>query len=525
MKQCFAYVRVSTPKQKEFGVSPEEQRDAIARYAKQHDLAIIQWFEEVQTAAKVGRRQFTKMLRLLRQSKADGVVIHKIDRSARNLRDWVDLGELIDAGVTVYFANENLDLHTRGGRLSADIQAVVAADFIRNLREETRKGFYGRLKQGLYPLNAPLGYLDCGKGKPKTIDPVKGPHVRAIFELYDTGRFNLLELADEMYQRGLRNRNGRKVTRNGLSTVLNNPFFCGLIRIRKTGETFAGIHQPLIPTSLFERVQDRLRGRMHTKAIRHEFIFARLLSCGHCGMRLRGELQKGHVYYRCHTSGCLTKCIREEVVEGAVKDVLRSFMLREDEKAYFAQQLDQKLGSLAEHREAEREAWQVQLGQLKLRLDRLIDAYVEGVLEKDLFEGRKAALLLEQRELQERLSEAKSEPVVYAERVRQVVELANTAWLSYETQSTDGKRELVDLATSNRIISGKNVSVEPSYPFSWLATRHLVTAGDPQRDIGRSHPLLPQGQNLEALRHVMDKIYDWIEKNPASILAKNSSED
>jgi DNA invertase Pin-like site-specific DNA recombinase len=77
-------------------------------------------------------------------------VIHKIDRSARNLRDWADLGDLIDAGVDVHFANETMDLKSRGGRLSADILAVVAADFIRNNREETRKSFYRRLKQGIY---------------------------------------------------------------------------------------------------------------------------------------------------------------------------------------------------------------------------------------------------------------------------------------------------------------------------------------------------------------------------------------
>jgi hypothetical protein len=40
----------------------------------------------------------------------------------------------------VHFANDSLDLNTRGGRLSADIQAVVAADYIRNLREEAKKG-------------------------------------------------------------------------------------------------------------------------------------------------------------------------------------------------------------------------------------------------------------------------------------------------------------------------------------------------------------------------------------------------
>jgi len=87
------------------------------------------------------------MLKGLGSGDVNGVIIHKIDRSARNLRDWADLGELIDAGVLVHFANESLDLHSRGGRLPADIQAVVAADYVRNLREETRKGLYGRLRE------------------------------------------------------------------------------------------------------------------------------------------------------------------------------------------------------------------------------------------------------------------------------------------------------------------------------------------------------------------------------------------
>ena len=59
--------------------------------------------------------------------------------------------------------------------LSADIQAVVAADYIRNLREEVIKGFYGRLKQGLNPMPAPLGYPNDGGGMAKTIDPIAAP--------------------------------------------------------------------------------------------------------------------------------------------------------------------------------------------------------------------------------------------------------------------------------------------------------------------------------------------------------------
>lgn len=156
MKNVYGYIRVSTAKQGE-GVSLIAQKEAITRYSEQYNLNIIHWFEEKETAAKQGRPLFTSMMKLLKDKKAAGVIIHKIDRSARNLKDWADLGNLIDQGVEVHFAHESLDLQARGGRLSADIQAVIAADYIRNLRQEAIKGIYGRLKQGIYPFPAPIG--------------------------------------------------------------------------------------------------------------------------------------------------------------------------------------------------------------------------------------------------------------------------------------------------------------------------------------------------------------------------------
>src|SRR5437870_1151902 len=177
----------------------------------------------METAAKRGRPVFNQAMKLLRQGKHRGIILHKLDRGARNLKDWAEIGELIDQGIEVHFANESPDLHSRGGRLSADIQAVVAADYIRNLREETRKGFYGRIKQGLYPLPAPLGYLDMGQGKSKEPDPAKAPLVKKTFEFYGTGRYDLDDLGEEVHRLGLRNRNGGKVTRTGLSVLLNNP--------------------------------------------------------------------------------------------------------------------------------------------------------------------------------------------------------------------------------------------------------------------------------------------------------------
>src|SRR6266404_6233719 len=177
MGTYFAYARVSTPRQGERGVSLQEQRTAIERYAAVHGLEITRWFEERESASQTGRPVFDEMLRLLRLRKIDGVIIHKIDRSMRNLEDWADVGKLVDAGVDIHFATENVDMKTVAGRLSADIQAAVAAHYIRNLREEVKKGLYGRLKQGSYPFRAPVGYLDQGAAKPKAIDPLCGPFV------------------------------------------------------------------------------------------------------------------------------------------------------------------------------------------------------------------------------------------------------------------------------------------------------------------------------------------------------------
>ena len=133
MKSFCAYIRVSTARQGEQGVSLQEQRAAIERYASQNDIHIADWFEEQQSAAKRGRPAFARLMQQLAAGARAGVIIHKIDRSARNLRDWADLGELVDRGLEVHVAHDTLDLRSRGGRLSAD---CLGSELVRALRAE-----------------------------------------------------------------------------------------------------------------------------------------------------------------------------------------------------------------------------------------------------------------------------------------------------------------------------------------------------------------------------------------------------
>ena len=501
MKTYFGYIRVSTVRQGERGVSLQEQRDAIARYAERHQLEISRWFEERETAAKRGRPVFNEMLKLLRTGKSDGVMIHKIDRSARNMKDWAELGELMDGGIEVHFVNESLDLASRGGRLSADIQAVVAADYIRNLREESKKGFYGRIKQGLFPLPAPVGYLDMGQGKPKELDPVKAPLVRRAFQLYATGSWTLEPLCEELYRSGLRNRRGGAVSLNGLSTILNNPFYMGIIRLLSTGETFQGVHEPLISKSLFDRVQLVLQGKFAARSQVHDFPFRRILQCGHCGYSLIGERQKGHIYYRCHTKDCPTKAVREEVVKPQVLIAIEPLCFDDEERTILLEKLGEVKASLIEQWEAATSANRLRVSQLKERLDRLTDAYIDRLIDKETFETRKATIMMDQKTLQENIAQPQGAIV---DRLSKFLELAGDAYLLYEMSLPAEKRELLKIITSNRTVTGKHVAIALKDPFQEVANRYVSSKGRAYRGRPRT---------LEAL---LKKLLAWFVANPTA---------
>lgn len=484
MKAYFAYTRVSTVKQGERGSSLQEQKSAIEAYSIKHGLAVAGWFEEMETAAKLGRRMFNRMLSELERGQAAGVIIHKIDRSARNLKDWAHLGELIDRGIEVHFAHESLDLASRGGRLSADIQAVVAADYIRNLRQEVRKGFYGRLKQGFYPLPAPAGYLDRGKAVAKDIDPLAGPLVREAFELYGTGRYSLDTLRAEMRRRGLVGRRGRGLSKNSMSRMLHNPFYMGIIRIERTGETFQGLHKPLVTKALFERVQTIISGRFSEATIRNDFTFRRLIRCQRCGRSLTGERQKGHVYYRCHSPTCPGVSLRETEIERNTRDLLSLFALDDEELTDLGSLADAARATAAVDAETRRAELRLSLGRCDDRLTRLTDAFLDASIDKETFEHRKAALFVEKRGVLDALEQ----PELGTERAELLkkLELGNTAYLRFDSEIAAERRDAVQSAISNLVVEGKTLGFALRFPFDEIAKWRISHCGGPFRAEPRS---------------------------------------
>jgi site-specific DNA recombinase len=527
MKRFFAYIRVSDPSQDDENDHPDrketregasftEQRSVIARYAEREGLTIVEWFREVETAAKRGRPIFAAMAKRLRKGEAEGFIVHKVDRSSRNYHDWADINDLADQGFEVRFASDNLDLGTRGKRLLADVQAVFATDYIRNLKEEVRKGIAGRLKQGLLPWGAPLGYVNNGrKGKVKTIDPMTGPMVRRAFELYATGTHGLDSLCEELERMGLRNRQGGHVTRNGLSVMLNNPFYIGLVVHKKEGAVYKGVHEPLIGKHLFDRVAALLSGKTQKRANRNTFRYRRMFRCAECGYAIIGELQKGHVYYRCHTKTCPVTGVREEILEAAVAGAYETLELSEAQCAALEAEVTAFLGECEESTRRVQETWRLQLAAIQTRHDRLVDAFLEGSIDKETFEPRKTRLLMEQRGLEEKLARDVDEEQI-ATRLREILELASTASLSHSMGTDDEKRELLEILTSNRRVDRKSVVVELSFPFCLLMKQDETKLGARSRDSARTRTDLPEAAENPDLgpRYVIAEIYAWLSQHP-----------
>ena len=498
MKQLFAYIRVSTAKQGQ-GVSLQEQRAAIERYATRTGIQIIQWFEERKTAAKTGRPEFARMVKLLRAGKAAGVVMHKIDRSTRNYRDWADIDEMIESGIDVHFANDDLDLRSRGGRLAADIQVAVAVDYIRNLREEALKGILGRLKQGYLPHGAPIGYLDRGAGKAKAIDPVKGPLVRQLFELYATGACALRSVTAEAERLGLRNRAGNPLRLTQIQEMLRNPFYVGVIRSVRHG-LFPGAHEPIVPHAVFDRVQEVLDGKFVRRTKRFTFSFRRLLKCKTCGRSLVGSERKGFVYYRCQTISCPTTSIREDAIDGAFRDLFDRLTLTEAEATPAEQQIGALTANNAELLESRRRALQDALSASAARSQRLTDLLIDGKIESDAHDERRNALVMERHRLDDELASISGEQMT--DIALQILGLAKTASNLYKTGNCDQKRQLIEIIVSDCTATGKNLDFSLHEPFATLLNRAAQQSCGPYWYTPRTF----------SVREVLTWGQDWPEK-------------
>ncbi len=471
-KNVYGYIRVSTLKQGN-GVSLEVQKADISRFAESRGYGIIGWFEEKKSASKGFRPEFNRMIGQLYNREADGFIAHKIDRMMRNRHDWAVINELIDGGCEVLSA-DGTTLDDVNGRFMGDIQAAVATRYSSNLAEEAKKGLYGRLKQGYYPFLAPLGYTDNGGGELKTIDPVKAPLVKQLFDLYTKQGYTVRKLVDEMYARGLRNTRGNRLPKNSIIKILKNPFYTGIMEVK--GQQFKGNHEPIITMQTYRKAQEVMAGKTNTKVRKHNFLYRKMLNCA-CGYKLIGELQKGNVYYRCQTRGCPTKSLREGTVDLFIGNMLKSISMGNGEvQALETMLLELKGDWLAKQKELFHSI-NLRLGSLDAKLERITELLINGTLDTETYESEKRKILAQRQELNEQQNLVSSGKMQFLNKMQHFLELAKHPNILYDTANTDEKRELLGIITSNLQVEGKRLMISMVSPFHRLVNRDVLPFG------------------------------------------------
>ncbi len=516
MKEMYGYIRVSTVRQGK-GVSLAEQKSAIEQYACNNGISISSWFSEKKTAAKVGRPEFKKMLALLKTNKAAGVVFHKIDRSTRNFYDWAEIVSLSEMGIEIHFASDHMDLNNRATQTAADMHAVMATAYIRNLRDESIKGQIGRLKQGIWPYSAPLGYIDTGKGNPKKRDKTKAPLIRQAFKLYATGEYSLVSLTEKLNSLGLRNTVGKRLYKNATNVILRNPFYIGELHVRATGKMYKGKHHPLISKQLYYKVQDVLDGKFHLRKTKHDHTYRRHITCGGCRKSLVGELQKERVYYRCQTKECETKTIREDVFENVWMSILENISIPHELLSAVTRGFDLEMENSSSIRRRNQRSIQLQLDKIEEKYKKLTDAYLEGLLDKEEYLDRKTQYQVKREQLDDLTDKSKN--TAFSVDSRKKLELLKSLVITYKLANKQKKRELLKIVTSNRQLFGKNPLFKLKNSYYRLLKEETVLTCALHRDGDR----VVCGQCVfERRRNINKNVYA---RNVAKIILESGVDD
>ena len=305
-KFAISYLRVSDPRQAERGGGADEgfsipaQREANKKKAHSMGAMIGKEFVERGASARFADRpELKKMLKYIEENKdrVDYVIVHKVDRLARNRGDDADITRALqESGVQLVSASENID-NTPSGMLLHGIMSTVAEFFSNNLATEVKKGMREKVENGGTVGKAPLGYLNVRKvddlgreDRTVELDEDRAPLIKQAFEEYATGNWTVQALADHLASRGLTTRAtpaipSKPISRSSLNNALVNPFYKGVVVYK--GVEYNGKHTPLVDIETWQKVQDMLSAHYNGERTRkHNHFLKSSLFCRNCDSRM-----------------------------------------------------------------------------------------------------------------------------------------------------------------------------------------------------------------------------------------------
>ena len=407
-----SYLRVSTKEQaskggRDEGFSIPAQREANLRKARELNAIIVEEFVDAgESARKADRPDLVRMIEYVKTNHIAYCIVHKVDRLARNRADDVSIHlALKEAGVMLVSATENID-ETPSGMLLHGIMSTIAEFYSRNLASEVSKGMNQKARTGGTNGKAPIGYLNVTKrdelGREMRIvepDPERAALVKWAFEAYATGNYSTITLREELIDRGLTTvpTPKRPAKPPALSTVqrmLTSPYYKGSVRFR--GATYDGIHEPLVATEVWYRVQAVLTAHQTSgeKTQAHDHYLKGSIYCGECDSRLiltNARSRRGVIYpyFICagrHSkrTSCERKAMFVPDIEAAVEDYYRSIQIAPHIMTALRELITAEFDRLHATARHERQGYQHERDGLLGERKKLLQAHYAGAIPLDL---------------------------------------------------------------------------------------------------------------------------------------------
>lgn len=313
-KYCL-YARKSSEAEEKQALSIDSQVKEMLELAQREGLLIAHVYRESHSAKDCGQRPvFNQLLADIRAAKFNAVLVWHPDRLSRNAGD---LGAIVD----LFDQKKLIEIRTYSQRFTNNpnekfllmilgSQAKLEND---NKSINVKRGLRTRIEMGLWPSQAPTGYLNHPDRTMKCHviqDPHRAHAIKIMFEkvAYEkwSGRDLYKWLKEDLK---FKTKRGKPLTLSNIFIILRNPFYCGILEYpKKSGKWFTGIHEPIISQELFKEVQKKLDlHKPHGPSVK-EFAFTRLMKCGLCNSGVTAQekfkdlvdgTRKKHIYYSC----------------------------------------------------------------------------------------------------------------------------------------------------------------------------------------------------------------------------------
>jgi len=479
-KKFFLYARKSTDEPERQVLSIEAQLFELQEYAKKEGLNVVREFVESKTAKEPGRDIFNDMIARIEEGEAEGIVAWHPDRLARNSIDGGKIIYLIDTGKisTLKFPTFWFD-STPQGKFMLNIAFGQSKYYVDNLSENIRRGIRQKLRNGIWPAYAPLGYINDKEKRCIVVDKEKAKYIRKAFEIYATGEYPLSVIRKKINIAGLIGKKGKMLSVSNYQYMLKNPIYYGVIRYN--GEFHDGKHEPIITKKLFDLVQEVMKKKSKPKGRNLKpYVYRGFFYCGECGCFITTETQKGHNYLRCtkRKNPCSQKYTREEIITSQIQQEIKKVSLSSSWVDACVQELERERTQKIQAESSFALKLRNELVEIEQKLDSLLDLQLNGALSQEEYIAKKTKLLNQKIDISENLTASKQKSNNRFEPLINFLKATNQAKKIALQENPEQGRDFLKKIGSNFHIAERTLAVSLKKPWRVARSWHSVSLRD-----------------------------------------------